>query len=79
MDEILNTTIKVTCKDGEHIITDEKGSEWKFSFNIDVTTAIASLVYQTIYRHYDRKTWYSDDFEIEFTMKEKNKPDNEHE
>lgn len=77
--EVLNTTIKVTRKGGRTIISDSKGGEWKFSRHIDSSTAIASLVYQTIYRNFDVMRSFSSDFEIEFTMTEKNKSDNEHE
>lgn len=70
--QVLNTTIKVTRKGGRTIITDGNGGEWKFSRHIDSSTAIASLVYQTIYRNFDVMTCYSGDFEIEFTMTKKN-------
>ena len=69
---VLNTTIKVTRKNGKTVLSDGKGHKWKFYDWVDDDTAIASLVYQTLYRAFVRMTCVSGDFEIEFTMKEKN-------
>lgn len=70
--KVSSTTIKITRKNGKIIIANEKGDKWKFYDWMDETTAIASLVYQTLQRTYDRMNSYSGDFEIEFTMVQKN-------
>lgn len=69
--DMAKTTIKVTVKDGETIIENSNGVEFRTSGSgMRTDTAIASMVFQTIYMGYLKLESFSDEFEIEFTMKD---------
>ena len=62
------TKIKVTHKDGNTVVSNDK-VEWTFGDHKMLDeTIIASLVFQTIFMRFKELTAYSDDFTIEFTM-----------
>ena len=61
------TTITITKKRGKTIVRNDKGQEWSFH-KMDDATAVASLVFFTIYRQFDKMSMVSDNFTISFSM-----------
>jgi len=62
------TTIKITHKDGNTVVSNDK-VEWTFGDHKMLDeTIIASLVFQTIFMRFKELTTYSSDFTIDFTM-----------
>lgn len=65
----MNTVkIKVTRKNGETIVTSDNGKKFTFSGNISDATALASVVYQSIYINFFNLEDVSDNFEISMSM-----------
>ena len=60
--------IKVTRRNGETIVTSDKGPEFKFGGKMLSETVIASLVFQTVYMKFEKLRDVSDNFEISLTM-----------
>lgn len=60
--------IKVTRRNGETIVTSDKGLEFKFGGKMLSETVIASLVFQTVYVNFEQLRNVSEDFEISLTM-----------
>lgn len=60
--------IKVTRRNGETIVTSDKGPEFKFGGKMLSETVIASLVFQTVYLNFEKLHYVSDNFEINLTM-----------
>ena len=60
--------IKVTRRNGETIVTSDKGPEFKFGGKMLSETVIASLVFQTVYMNFEKLRNVSENFEISLTM-----------
>ena len=60
--------IKVTRRNGETIVSSDKGPEFKFGGKMLSETVIASLVFQTVYMKFEKLRDVSENFEISFTM-----------
>jgi len=60
--------IKVTRRNGETIVTSDKGLEFKFGGKMLSETVIASLVFQTVYVNFEKLRNVSENFEISLTM-----------
>ena len=60
--------IKVTRRDGETIVSSDKGPEFKFGGKMLSETVIASLVFQTVYMKFEKLRDVSENFEISLTM-----------
>lgn len=60
--------IKVTRRNGKTIVKSDKGAEFKFGGKILPETAIASLVFQTLYTKFEKLRIWSENFEINVTM-----------
>lgn len=60
--------IKVTRQNEETIVTSDNGKKFTFSGNITEATAIASVVFQSIYINYLNLEEVSDNFDIVLTM-----------
>lgn len=60
--------IKVTRRNGETIVSSDKGSEFKFGGKMLSETVIASLVFQTVYMNFEQLRNVSENFEISLTM-----------
>ena len=63
-----SATIKVTRRNGETIVSSDKGTEFKFGGKMLSETVIASLVFQTVYMNFEELRNVSDNFEISLTM-----------
>lgn len=61
------TTITITQKRGKTIVKNDKGNEWSFK-NMDEPTAIASLVFYTLYHQFNKMSVCSENFSISLTM-----------
>lgn len=61
------TTIKITHKEGNTVASNDKGYQWTFP-NMDSETAIASMVFFTLHREFEKCKLLSEDFVIEFSM-----------
>lgn len=61
------TTITITQKRGKTIVRNDKGNEWSFK-DVDETTAIASLVFYTLYKQFNKMSTFSANFSISLTM-----------
>ena len=60
--------IKVARRNGETIVSSDKGPEFKFGGKMLSETVIASLVFQTVYMNFEKLRDVSDNFEISLTM-----------
>ena len=60
--------IKVTRRNGETIVSSDKGPEFKFGGKMLSETVIASLVFQTVYMNFEKLRNVSENFEISLTM-----------
>ena len=60
--------IKVTRRNGETIVSSDKGQEFKFGGKMLSETVIASLVFQTVYMNFEQLRNVSENFEISLTM-----------
>jgi DNA-directed RNA polymerase alpha subunit len=60
--------IKVARRNGETIVSSDKGPEFKFGGKMLSETVIASLVFQTVYMNFKKLRDVSDNFEISLTM-----------
>ena len=60
--------LKVTRRNGETIVTSDRGQEFKFGGRMLPETVIASLVFQSVYLNFKTLRNVSDNFEINLTM-----------
>lgn len=64
------TTISITRKNGETIVSNNSGSEWTFRGRLDDATAIASIVFFTLNRRFEQVRNFSSDFSLAITLAE---------
>jgi hypothetical protein len=71
-------TLSVGRKNGKLVLSNGKSSEWKMT-GVDEKTAIASLVYFSIFSRFDQLSCFSSDFKIDVSLCEsiKDKSDND--
>lgn len=66
-DDVKKITLSVGRKNGRLILDNGKGTEWKMT-GLDEKTAIASLVYFTIFSRFDQISCLSSDFKIDVSL-----------
>lgn len=62
------TTIKIVHKDEHTIVSNDKGDKWDINGRLDDATAIASIVFFTLHKEFDKLSGYAENFEIRITM-----------
>ena len=66
-DNVKRITLSVGRKNGKLILSNGIASEWKMT-GVDEKTAIASLVYYTIFSRFDQLSCFSSNFKIDISL-----------
>lgn len=66
-DIVNKITLSVGRKNGKLVLSNGKSSEWKMT-GVDEKTAIASLVYFTIFSRFDQLSCFSSDFKLDVSL-----------
>lgn len=66
------TILKVVRKKGKTILMNDTGSKWESLGNMPEKYALGALIFFTLERTFEATQCYSDEFEIEMTIKHEN-------